>query len=408
MMPPRRCVPKRLPRRACQLEALETRALLTASYLTFPAGPQGPTPGTLALTVPTSTITPILLPGAVVSTPLQIHVEQQGNLATVSAHFADPAGPASYAATITWGDGAITPAAIAANPAGGLDLQGTHTYAASGDYALQVLLRRVTPNLPNTNISSAIVTPMTIGGYTATAAITTCSFSWGDWALVAATVHVAPPAPPVTPSPPPPPPVSPPAAPNATPPSTRPAPAASGPALLPPAAVAPTHAAKLRPIGDPASFVGEFTLRSPEPPAAAPAVPASPVPASVPPPAAVPSAPEDSYQETPAPVSPVPSAAAPAARSAVPALAFAAAPGAPEASCQEMPALVPPVPSAAAPAARSAVPAVAFAAAPPGHDHSHWQMFAATGLILLTVPGFPQLAPHYYRRRIDPAEPEST
>ena len=54
---------------------------------------------------------------------------------------ADPGGNiADYGATITWGDGTSATGSIAANPAGGFEVQGSHTYATTGSYQVTVAI----------------------------------------------------------------------------------------------------------------------------------------------------------------------------------------------------------------------------------------------------------------------------
>jgi hypothetical protein len=48
-----------------------------------------------------------------------------------------------FTATITWGDGASTPATVIADPNGGFDVQGTHTYATVASYNVSVAIRSV-------------------------------------------------------------------------------------------------------------------------------------------------------------------------------------------------------------------------------------------------------------------------
>jgi uncharacterized protein (TIGR03118 family) len=57
----------------------------------------------------------------------------------VVARFIDKDGnmdPAHYAATIHWGDGAVTKGSIAADPHGGFDIVGTHTYPRTGVFRI--------------------------------------------------------------------------------------------------------------------------------------------------------------------------------------------------------------------------------------------------------------------------------
>ena len=63
--------------------------------------------------------------------------------ATTVASFTDanPNAPASdFTATITWGDGVSSPGIVTANPSGGFNVAGSHTYADEGNYALSVAI----------------------------------------------------------------------------------------------------------------------------------------------------------------------------------------------------------------------------------------------------------------------------
>ncbi len=78
--------------------------------------------------------------------------------ATVAvAHYTDlhPLGSAS----INWGDGSTSPGTIVANPGGGYDVRGTHTYLLSGRYTVTVIVTDEANNSSAAATSTAKVVP---------------------------------------------------------------------------------------------------------------------------------------------------------------------------------------------------------------------------------------------------------
>jgi hypothetical protein len=53
---------------------------------------------------------------------------------------ADGSGMSNFTATISWGDGRVSQGTIAADPKGGFDVTGTHTYAVGGTFSVFVSL----------------------------------------------------------------------------------------------------------------------------------------------------------------------------------------------------------------------------------------------------------------------------
>jgi hypothetical protein len=85
----------------------------------------------------------------VTSTPVSFGPTEGQAFAGQVAHFTDanPTAPlADFSATVDWGDGAISPGTIAANPAGGFDVTAGHTFADEGSYLVQVVIDDVGGN----------------------------------------------------------------------------------------------------------------------------------------------------------------------------------------------------------------------------------------------------------------------
>jgi IPT/TIG domain len=84
-----------------------------------------------------------VLDAPLTATPSAIHADAgvafTGPVATFTD--ADPVGTVSdYSATISWGDGTRSIGSIAANPGGGFEVDGTHTYATAGAYPATVTI----------------------------------------------------------------------------------------------------------------------------------------------------------------------------------------------------------------------------------------------------------------------------
>lgn len=86
----------------------------------------------------------------VTATPPRLTVAEPDLQARAGAAFAgtvstfadaDGSGARSFTATIAWGDGATSAGTVTGDPAGGFDVVGSHTYAASGVYTLFVSVR---------------------------------------------------------------------------------------------------------------------------------------------------------------------------------------------------------------------------------------------------------------------------
>ncbi len=86
----------------------------------------------------------------------------------------DPtATPADFAATINWGDGATSDAAITADPGGGFDITGGHTYAEEGHYQPAITVRRVDDpaNTSHTTVAATVTdAPLSATGTNLTSA----------------------------------------------------------------------------------------------------------------------------------------------------------------------------------------------------------------------------------------------
>jgi hypothetical protein len=79
-------------------------------------------------------------------TPAVLSVAEGSRFSGVVASFtdADPNAVAgNYSATITWGDGHVSPGTVTGDSAGGFDVTGTNTYAAAGSYSVGVAVQDV-------------------------------------------------------------------------------------------------------------------------------------------------------------------------------------------------------------------------------------------------------------------------
>ena len=83
-------------------------------------------------------------------------------LSGVVAHFTDANPPASageFSAQIGWGDGARTFGTVAAAPAGGFDISGTHTYSTAGSYAVSVTVSDLGGSASSASSAAQIAAP---------------------------------------------------------------------------------------------------------------------------------------------------------------------------------------------------------------------------------------------------------
>lgn len=80
----------------------------------------------------------------------------------VVAHFSDTnsaTGAGDFSAQITWGDGAKTFGTVAAAATGGFDVSGTHTYNATGSYAVSTLVTDIGGSTAGASSAAQIVAP---------------------------------------------------------------------------------------------------------------------------------------------------------------------------------------------------------------------------------------------------------
>jgi Bacterial Ig-like domain (group 3) len=82
-------------------------------------------------------------PAPLIAAGVNVSLVEGSSFQGIVAHFTDAnpnAVPSDYTATINWGDGTTSNAAIVSNSNGGFDLTGTHTYAEEGSYLLHMTI----------------------------------------------------------------------------------------------------------------------------------------------------------------------------------------------------------------------------------------------------------------------------
>jgi hypothetical protein len=107
------------------------------SYSVTVAGPDG--------TIDTGTRTATIADAPLSAAGIDFSATRGAGFTTTVATFADAnslAKPGDFTATIAWGDGTSSPGTVTAVP-GGFAVAGTHTYAATGDFALSVAIHDV-------------------------------------------------------------------------------------------------------------------------------------------------------------------------------------------------------------------------------------------------------------------------
>jgi hypothetical protein len=92
-----------------------------------------------AASAATVTTAPLRLTAAAPNLQTRAGSAFSGTVATFAD--TDGSGARSFTATIAWGDGATSTGTVTADPAGGFDLGGSHTYAATGVYMVFVSVR---------------------------------------------------------------------------------------------------------------------------------------------------------------------------------------------------------------------------------------------------------------------------
>ena len=91
---------------------------------------------------------------------------------------ADPNAVAgNYSATINWGDGASSAAAVSANATGGFNVSGTHTYTAAGNYSIGVAIQDVGGASTSGTSSAAVADAPLAGSGTAVTAVEGSAFN---------------------------------------------------------------------------------------------------------------------------------------------------------------------------------------------------------------------------------------
>jgi len=101
----------------------------------------------------------VVADAAVFATAVPISSVEGSSFSAVVAVLADAnpvAGPDDFSATISWGDGTSSPGTITANPSGGFDVSGSHSYLIKGTLAFSVTITDKGGSAATTNGSANV------------------------------------------------------------------------------------------------------------------------------------------------------------------------------------------------------------------------------------------------------------
>jgi hypothetical protein len=149
-------------------------AVFVFTYLPFPGEPYLSATATNASTGDTSEFS-ATVDAALTATGLTLAATEGAQFNGAVATFTDPdanAAPASFTASIDWGDGNATPGTVVRKVGGGFAVSGSHTYGEEGSKTITVTITDVAANAQVTTISAANVSDPAVvatGGFVVSA-----------------------------------------------------------------------------------------------------------------------------------------------------------------------------------------------------------------------------------------------